>query len=118
MHHVVFVAEFCDRRSGGFCFGEYFVDPALLVGIEHKELASVRARMAKKFQTIGFRARKRLLMSKNDAGGIILKFAGADEAAARAAFTAAGYSVFLRVWVERIAGILRHDLIANPILER
>src|SRR5712671_4002389 len=106
MHDAVFVAQFRDGRRGGFCLGEYRVDTALSVRIEHEQLTSVRTRLTKEFQAIGFRARERLLVAKNNAGGIILELSGAYEAAARAVLVAAGNRVFLSVCVERIGGIL------------
>jgi len=59
-----------------------------------------------------------LLVAKNNAGGIILELAGADKAAARAALVSAGNGVFLSVCVERIGGILHHNVIADPVLQR
>src|SRR6267154_6698817 len=106
MHDAVFVAQYRGGRRGGFCLGEYRVDMALRVRIKHEKLASVRARVAKEFQAIGFRPGERLLVAKNNAGGIILELSGAYEAAARPALIAAGDGVFLCVCVKRIGGVL------------
>src|SRR5712671_1855162 len=99
MHDAVFVAQFRGGGRRGFCLGKYRVDAALRVRIKHEKLTSVRARLTKEFQTIGFRARERLLVAKNNAGGIILELSGTYEAAARAALVAAGNRVFLCVCV-------------------
>src|SRR4029077_15661923 len=118
MHHIVFVAHFGDGRGGGFDFAKDLVDAAFGVGIEHEELAGVGARVAQELEAVGLGTGERLLVTEDDAGGIVFELAGADEAAARALLAAAGHGVFLGVGVKRGRGILRDDIVANPMFER
>src|SRR5689334_7767664 len=97
--YAVLITKFGFR---GTClrFGKNLVHAALGIGIEHKKLVGVRLHVAEKFEAIGFGAGERLFVAEDDASGIILEVARADEAATRAALVRAGSCVFLGVGVE------------------
>jgi len=116
MHHAVFIAQRGCRR-GGLGVLQDGIYALLRIRIEHKELAGLRARVAKKFEAVGFGARERVLVAKDNASGVVLEFAGADEAAACALFAGAGDSVFLGISVERRKRILNDNVFVDPALE-
>src|SRR6266571_2569494 len=73
--------------------------------------------MAEELEAVGLGPGKGLFVAKDDAGGIFLELACADEAAAGAALFGAGYGVFLEISVEGRSGILLDDVAANPVFE-
>ena len=87
------------------------------IAVEHEELAGVRAGVAKEFEAIGFGAGEGVLVAEDDAGGIFLELAGADEAAAGAALVGAGNGVFLGVGVEAVGVVLLDDSCVDPGLQ-
>ena len=113
MKHAVFVARL-DRRDGTGRGGEQGVDAALGIGVQHEELAGVRARVAKQLEAIDLGTRQRLLVAEDDAGGVVFDAAQGDEAAAGAALGAARHGVFLRINVDAGCGIAKQDAVANP----
>ncbi len=115
MNHAVFVGEFGNRRGGGLRFVENFFHLLSRIRIQHKKLAGVEASLAKQFETVGFGTREGVFVAENNASGIFLEPACANEAATRTRFAAARNVEFLRVGVESWRGILQHDAIANPL---
>jgi hypothetical protein len=114
---AVFVFYGGDGRDS-FGVGEDGVDAALGIAVEHEELAGVRARVAQELEAVGFGAGERVFVTEDDASGIFLEFAGADEAAADAALVGAGNRVFLGVGVEAVGVILLDDGGVDPGLQR
>ena len=66
MDDAIFVAKL-SVGSGRLGIGENFVHAPLRIGIKHEELASVRLRVAKKFESVGFWAGERLFVAEDDA---------------------------------------------------
>ena len=94
VNDIVFVAH--GRRGRlGFGLGKDGVDAAVVVGVKHEKLAGVGASVAKELETVGLGAGERVLVPKNNTGGVIFKLAGADETAADAQRVGAGDGVFL-----------------------
>src|SRR5579862_6431092 len=118
MHDVVFIAQ--QHFGGGRALNvrQNSIDTLLRVGVQHKELARVRAGVAKEFKAIGFGTGERVLVAEDDTGGVVLKLAGADETATRALLARSGNSVLLGVSVKRWGGILFDDVFADPTFER
>src|SRR5271157_151838 len=71
MHNTIFIMQ-NGRRSGGLGVLQDRVDALLGIRIEHEKLASVRARMAKKFEAVGLGTGERMLVAEDDASGIFL----------------------------------------------
>ena len=116
VNDIVLIAHFGCGMGAGFDLGENFVDAFLVVGIEKEKLAGVGLGVAQKFEAVGFGTGESVFVAENDACGIFLELAGADEAAAGAALAGAGHSVFLGVGVKSGERILDNDAFANPVL--
>ncbi len=125
--HAVLIEHFRCRRRSRFGFRQNRVDALLRVRIQHEKLPGVRLRVPQKFQPVGFRPGKRVLVPEDDPRGILLQFSRPDKAAPRAAYfvlsdriavVRPGNRVFLRVSIKRRRGILHHHLIVNPVLDR
>src|SRR5262245_45238556 len=78
----------------------------------------MRARVAKKFESIGFGAGECVFMAENDAGRILFESPSTDETAARAAFGCARNGEFLCVSIEGRCGVLHNYTFPFPLFER
>src|ERR1700746_575174 len=116
VNHAIFVGEFGNWRGGGLRLVKNLFDALLWIGIQHEKLAGVHARMAKQFEAVGLWAGESMFVAENDAGGIFFEPACANEAAARALFGRSGNSELLRIGVESRGGILKDEVIANPLV--
>src|SRR5258708_39842721 len=90
VNYSVFIGEFGNRSSGGLRFVENFFYALMRVGIQHKKLARVRASVAKQFEAIGLWTRESMFVAENEAGGIFLEPACANDTAAGARLGNAG----------------------------
>jgi len=78
----------------------------------------VRLRVAEEFEAVGLRAGERVLVAKDNAGGIFLEFSRANETAASKTLLSVGDGVLLCVGVEAGARVGDNDLFADPALQR
>ena len=85
VHHAIFVPGLIRTRPRRHLI-EHGVDPPLRVGIKHKKLSRMGESVAQKFEPIDFRPGQRLLMPKDDAGGIVLDAPKSDKSLARLSF--------------------------------
>src|SRR5882757_5613164 len=76
------------------------------------------ARVAEKFEAVSLWTGQRVLVAENNARGIFFKTPRTDKSAARAPFSRARHSEFLRVRVKRGRSVLRDQILRFPILER
>src|SRR5260370_11738586 len=109
MNHAVFVGEFGNRSGGGLRFVENFFHLLLRIGIQHEKLSGVEASLAKQFETVGLGAGKRVFVAENNASGIVLEPACANEAATGTFFATSVHYELMRVGMESGCGLLQDD---------
>ena len=116
VHDAALIAHFGGRSRGLFGFLKNRLDAPLRIRIQHKKLAGMRFGVSQKFQAVGLRPGKGVLVPEDNSRGIVFQLAGADESPAGAALFRAGHGIFLDVGIKSRGGILDHDVIANPVL--